>query len=299
MHIMKYIKIRYTMFVSLLLCVIYAGLCYSSDEKAEAPDWLKRVDLGIDAGTNQKPRIYFETVQPLYQDSDKQNTYFIQPRYSLESGDSAYNLGLGYRRLSHDNSVLIGANSFYDYEADDHHYRIGFGLEAFINQVEFRANSYIGLSDERLVNEEGSLEIYEKAVDGLDGEFGIPLPYMNWIKVYGGGYWYNYEKFKDKEGWRLRGELKPFKHTTINLITYDDNKGDAEFRVDARVTVPFETLYGKAKEEFCNIGFSKEGYPEKVDHSNRTLDRVERQHKIEVEKWSKGNTIIEIRRGDT
>lgn len=295
---MKNTKIRYIMVVFLLLCIICAGFCYSSDEKIDPPDWLKRIDLGIDAGTNQKPRIYFETVQPLYQDSDKQNTCFIQPRYSLESGDSAYNLGLGYRRLLYDNSVLIGANSFYDYEDDDRHYRIGFGLETFINQVELRANSYIGLSDERLVSETGSTKIYEKAVDGFDGEFGIPLPYMNWIKVYGGGYWYNYERFKNKEGWRIRSEFKPFKYTAINLITYDDNKGDPEVRVDARVTIPFDVLYGKTKEKLCNIGFSKEGYPEKVDHSHRTLDRVEREHKIEVESWSEDTAIIEIKRGN-
>lgn len=303
---MKNTKIQYIFLLSILVSVICAGICYSSDEKTEAPekketpDWLKRIDFGIDAGTDQKPRFYFETVQPLYQDSDKQNTYFIQPRYSLESEESAYNIGVGYRRLLYDDTVLIGANSFFDFEDDDKHYRIGFGLEAFINQIDIRANSYIGLSPRRLVNETDTSKTYEKAVDGFDGEFGLPLPYINWIKVYGGGYWYNYEKFSNKEGWRIRNEVKPFKYSTINLIAYDDNKGDPEFEVDARVTLPFETLYGKSKEKLCNVGFSKKPYPEEVDQSKRTLDRVERQHKIEVERWAvnRGNTVVEIKRGN-
>lgn len=306
---MKNSYVKYILLLSILVSIHYVGFCYGSDEKTETPekketpDWLKRIDIGIDAGTDQKPRLYFETVQPLYQDLNKENTFFIQPRYSLESRDSAYNLGLGYRRLLCNDTVLIGANSFFDYEDDDDHYRIGFGLETFINQIELRANSYIGLSPERLVNETESSKIYEKAVDGIDAECGLPLPYMNWIKVYGGGYWYNYEKFSNKEGWRIRNEIKPFEYATVNLITYDDNKGDAEFEVDARFTVPFETLYGKTsrtREKLCNICFSKKAYPEGVDQSTRTLDRVERQHKIEVETWSesKGGTIIEIKRGN-
>jgi len=269
------------------------------------PEWLKRVHYGVDLGTGQKPRIYFETIQPLYQDQDKQNTYFIQPRYSLESKESAFNIGIGYRRLLNDNTILLGANSFFDYEADDDHYRVGAGVEAFINQAELRGNAYIGLSPRRLVEEVGSTRTYEKAVDGFDAEGGLPLPYMNWIKVYGGGFWYDYEQFSDKKGWKIRNQFEPFEFSTINLTVWDDNKGDPEIRVDARVAIPFEVFYDKGKpKRWCKIGLSKEAYPEKLDHSKKTLDRVEREYKIELERWtetttSSGNTVIEIRRGDT
>ena len=276
--------------------------CFSqgSEEKTESetPEWLQRVSFGVDCGTDQKPRVYFETVQPLYQDIDKQNTFFVQPRVSYENEKGAYNLGFGYRKLLSDNSVLLGANTFFDFEDDDKHYRAGLGLEAFLNLVELRANSYIGISPRRLVKEVGSQRTYEKAVDGFDWEIGIPLPYINWIKLYAGGNWYNYEKFNNKEGWRARTEVKPFKFSTINLIAWDDNKGDAEFRVDARVTIPFG-VGGEDEEKICNIGLSDTAYPDKVDHSDRTLDRVEREHTIEVEKYIEtASGTIEVRRGN-
>ena len=289
-----------------LFCVILiwalsfpAGACRAANEPREVPEWLERINLGLDAGTGQKPTVYFETVQPLYQDLDKQDTFFIQPRYSLLENDSAYNLGLGYRKLLNDNSILLGANSFFDYEDDNKHYRIGFGTESFINQLEMRTNYYIGLSPRRIDKRANNSVTYEKAVDGLDGEIGLPLPYVNWIKVYAAGYWYNYEKFKNKEGWWMRNEITPFKNTTINLVVWDDNKGDKEFRVDARIAVPFEFYYGKRRGKLCNIGFSSSPYPDKADHSDKTLRRVERQYKIEVEKWSEtGNTIVEVKRGN-
>jgi adhesin/invasin len=296
---MKNLKIYIFLIAFFVLCGNYgsAETHKSNENSYELPDWAKRVDLGIDAGTDIKSRIYFETVQPLYQDEDKQHTIFIQPRCSVESKDGVYNLGMGYRRLLNNNAILLGANTFFDYEDDDKHYRIGFGSEAFINQIELRANSYIGLSPRRLIVETATRKEYEKAVDGFDAEIGLPIPYMNWIKLYGAGYWYNYEEFKNKEGWRIRSEIKPFNYITINLIVWDDNKGNSEFRADARICLPIwahVTKYGK-----CNLGFSDEAYPEKIDHANRTLDRVEREYRIEVERWLETTgAVVEIKRGN-
>lgn len=301
---MKSVKFNFILLSVVIVGLFCANLCSSEEGgSGETPEWLKRIDFGIEVETHQKPRGYFETVQPLYQDLDKQNTFFIQPRCSWEDKEATYNLGLGYRRLLYDNSVLIGVNSFFDYEDNykrsHDHYRVGAGLEAFIKQIELRGNSYIGLSPRVLVEESLTTRIYEKAVDGFDAEIGLPIPYMNWIKLYGGGYWYNYELFSNKEGWKVRTEIKPFKYTTLNFIAYDDNKGPAEFRTDARVTIPFEFFYGEDPGKLCNIGFSKEAYPEKVDHSSRVLDRVEREYKIEVEKWAvskTGGAILEVGR---
>ncbi|MFC1666339.1 inverse autotransporter beta domain-containing protein [Candidatus Omnitrophota bacterium] len=301
---MKDKRFYFILIFSIVICLFCGGFClgFAEEEPSELiPDWLKRTNFGVEVETDQKPRVYLETVQPLYQDIDSQNTVFIHPRYSLQSEESAYNLGLGYRKLSHDNSVLLGTNTYFDFEDDDQHYRIGVGFEAFINQIELRTNTYIGLSPRRLIEETSATRVYEKAVDGIDGEIGLPLPYMNWIKVYGGGYWYNYEKFSNKEGWRLRTELTPFKYGIINLSVYDDNKGDPEVRVDGRVTIPIGPPYEKDRGKVWCMGFSEEAYLEKADHSDKVLKRVERQYSIEVERWSENKTTgvtVEIRRGD-
>ena len=293
----KKVIISFSFIAAVLFFLPIFAFC-ETKESNDAPEWMKRINFGAELGTDQKPYFYFETVQPLYQDIDKLSTVFIQPRISMHEERPAYNLGIGYRKLLSENTIMLGTNMFFDYEADHDHYRTGLGLEAFVNLIECRVNSYIGLSPRRLVHEVGIMREYEKAVDGFDWEFGLPIPFMNWIKLFGGGYWYNYEKFKNKEGWQVRTEIKPFKFTTLNFITFDDNKGDMEYRVDARVNLPFGTG-GKNEEKICNIGLSKTAYSEKVDHSNRVLDRVERQYKIEVERWTENaGAVVEIKRGN-
>ncbi|MFC1589902.1 inverse autotransporter beta domain-containing protein [Candidatus Omnitrophota bacterium] len=274
-----------------------------SDENEE-PEWLQRISLNIDMGTNQTSRYYFETVQPLYQDIDKQNTFFIQPRYSIEGNDGTYNVGMGYRRLFADNSILLGINSFWDAQVDHDHYRVGLGGEAFINLVELRSNAYFALSPRTTVNDVGigaaRTITYEQAVNGFDVEGGLPLPYMNWVSLYGGMYWYKYRYFDNPVGWRVRTQIKPIKYGTINLIAYDDNKRTPGFRVDGRITIPFDLFYKKRPnlDDIILAGFSKEAYPEKRDHSDKTLNRVEREYKIAVETWTEAPTgVVEIRRG--
>jgi len=287
-------------FLVLILFLNSASLGFSDDEELfsrELPAWLERINFGLTAGTDQKPHYYFETVQPLYQDEDKQNTVFIQPRVSYLDVKGAYNLGLGYRKLFNDNTVLLGGNFFFDYQTHHKHYRGGLGLEAFFHQVEMRSNAYFGMSPQRTIKQSGAQSQYEKAVDGIDFEVGGPLPYINWIKFYGGGYWYDYKKFEDKSGWQTRTEIQPFDCLTLNFITYDDNKGSQEYKVDVGVSIPFGPQKGGRIKN--NIKISPYAYASKADHSNRVLQRVERNYEIEVERYVQtASATIEIRRGD-
>ncbi|MFC1509594.1 inverse autotransporter beta domain-containing protein [Candidatus Omnitrophota bacterium] len=282
--------------LSAVLLVVFLSIGLSYSYGGETPEWLKRIDVGVDAGDDRKPTGYFETVQPLYQDYYKERTLFIHPRYSYRDGDATYNLGLGYRKLLENNSILLGGNTYFDFNDAHQHYRIGFGLETFINQIELRGNSYFGLSPVRLLNETDTTKTYEEAADGFDCEIGLPLPHMNWVKLFAGGEWYRYHRFSDKTGWNVRTEVKPFKFQTINLIVYDDNKGDISYRVDARMTIPFGA--GGDDGKMCNIGISEEAYPDKADHSDKVLKRVEREYEIEVEKWNDtGGVFTSIGRG--
>jgi len=281
-----------------LIVISLCILCSNSfvfAEESTTPEWLTRINFGASGGDDRKPTVYFETVQPLKQDVDKQDTFFIHPRYSFKDKDSTYNLGFGYRKLLEDNSILLGGNTYFDFADNNKHYRVGLGIEAFFNLIEFRGNSYIGLSPVRVVEETRTSKVYEEAVDGFDWELGVPVPYMNWIKFFAGGEWYNYQEFNNKEGWHIRTQIKPFKFHTIDVIFYDDNKGDTSWRFDTRITIPF----GPGDDtRFCNIGISKEAYPEKVDHSDKVLERVEREYEIEVEKWREtGGIAVSIGRG--
>ncbi len=267
-----------------------------TEEADSIPDWLKRTSYGISIETDQKSRVYIETVQPLYQDLDKIDTVFTHGRITYQDKRGTYSLGLGYRRLLFDEELLAGINTFFDFQDLNKHYRTGLGLEAIGKRLEARLNTYFGLSPKRTIWQTTTAASYEKVVDGFDLELGGPVPYLPWLKLFGSYYQYDYKKFKDMEGWKLRGEIKPFKCLTVNLETYDDNKGTREYRIDTRFSLAFDSLTPASI--ISAFKLADEPFPE-VDLKERTLDRVERNFNIQVEKWVEGATAtIEIKRGN-
>ena len=267
-----------------------------TEEAGSIPDWLKRTSYGISIETDQKPRVYIETVQPLYQDPDKIDTIFTHGRITYQDKRGTYGLGLGYRRLLFDEELLAGINTFFDFQDLNKHYRAGLGLEAIGKLLEGRFNTYFGISPKRTIWSSSGTARYEKVVDGFDIELGAPVPYFPWLKLFGSYYQYDFKKFKDKEGWKLRGEIKPLKCLTINLETYDDNKGPREYRIDTRFSLAFDSLTPASI--ISAFKLTEEPFSE-VDLKEHTLDRVERNFNIQVESWiESATTTIEIKRGD-
>lgn len=56
-------------------------------------------------------------------------------------GRNTINFGIGARHISDDETVIVGANVFYDYEMDSEHKRNGFGVELLTSLLELRANN--------------------------------------------------------------------------------------------------------------------------------------------------------------
>ena len=267
----------------------------SNDNSNNIPDWLKRTSYGVFIETDQKPRVYLETVQPLYQSFDQVNTFFTHDRISIQDERGTYSVGLGYRRLLFDENLLVGINNFFDFQDLHKHYRTGVGLEAIGKILEFRTNSYFRMSPKRRVAETTNSVTFERVANGGDVELGAPLPYLPWIKVYSSYYRYDFQKpRKDMSGWKMRTELKPFKFITVNLETYDDNKGDREYRADTRFNLVFDDLSSKSILSLFKL--AKEPFSG-ADLKKRTLDRVERNFTIQVEKWVEtGGMTLEIGR---
>lgn len=259
------------------------------------PDWLKRTSFGINIESDQTPRIYLETVQPLYQSLDKLDTFFTHERISIQHERGTYAVGFGYRRLMCDENLLAGINTFFDYKDLHRHYREGLGLEVMGETFEARLNSYFRLSPKRKIEETTTSSTYERVANGFDLEAGAPLPYLPWFKIFGSFYHYNFRNSKDMNGWKLRGELKPFKFLTLNLETYDDNKGEQEYRLDSRFSLAFDGFLPRSI--LSAFKLAKEPYPA-VDLKEHTLDRVERNFNVQLEKWiESAGMSINIGRG--
>ena len=116
-------------------------------------------------------------VKPLSDINDNENILFTQGSLFLsDNSRETLNLGIGKRRLLNDDTLLIGANLFYDHELDYDHQRASVGLEAISSVGSFRLNQYYGLSGWTT----GLDNVQEKALNGQDIEVGAPLPYLPW-----------------------------------------------------------------------------------------------------------------------
>jgi adhesin/invasin len=136
-------------------------------------------------------------VAPLSDPKDIKNTFFTQDSIYHKDGRTTVNLGLGYRRLEMDNKLMLGINAFYDHEFPYNNTRTSIGLEARTTVGEVNFNQYWGVSGWK--NAANSLQ--EKSLGGTDLELGVPLPYMNWAKVYGRGFiWYGVDGANDLKG---------------------------------------------------------------------------------------------------
>lgn len=253
----------------------------------EIPDWLKRVEYSFQMETDQRPTFYLQTVQPLYQADDKTDTVFIQPRVSMRGGRSIYNLGAGYRRLTSDD-LILGFNVFGDYQDRHHHGRLGFGVEALGQVLETRLNTYFGgiTPPQEIVDTESSRTI-ERVVDGADVEFGIPVPYLPWLKTYGSAFWYDFKDFSDKFGWKTRLEARVNDYWRLEFYTWDDNKGEIEYGGRIRLNVAFNGLFD-FRDAFKP---SAESFPKK-DLTEQMLIPVERSFDITVEKKIEAKGLV-------
>ncbi|MBI4309745.1 MAG: inverse autotransporter beta domain-containing protein, partial [Candidatus Omnitrophica bacterium] len=257
------------------------------------PAWLKRIELSTKVETHQKPTVYFQTVQPLYQDEGKINTFFIQPRINKRVDKTTYNFGTGYRRMASQN-LILGLNVFGDYQDLHQHGRVGVGAEALGQILEARVNTYFGVTGKRNVEESSSVTVFERAADGVDYELGAPVPYVPWLKVFGSGFWYDLDKFSDKVGWKGRLEARLSTNIRAEFFTWDDNKGSQEYGGQLRFSVAFNTW----KDIRDAFKFSDQPFPTK-DLSEQILDPVERNFDIVVEKWTETPAGLTVEAGRT
>ena len=255
-----------------------------AQEEGVLPDWVQRVEYSFQLESDKKPIFYFQTVQPLYQNKDKVDTIFLQPRISLKEERTLYNLGLGYRKLASEN-LILGTNFFGDYQELHHHGRLGVGLEALGQIWEGRVNAYFGgITNKQEVEVSGASTTTERVANGVDCEIGAPFPYAPGLKLYGSGFWFDFKDFNDKEGWKSRLEATLNKNLKLEVYTWDDNKGDLEYGGRLRFNIVFNAF----SDVLRAMKFSEEPFPKK-DLKKELLIPVERQFEITVEKKIQSN----------
>ena len=164
------------------------------------------VEVSLSSGTTNEVVGNILVVKPLSDINDEKNTLFTQGSIFL-SDDSrkTINLGIGKRKLINDDTLLLGANLFYDHELDYDHQRASIGIEAISSVGSLRLNQYYGLSNKK----KGLNDVNEEALDGQDIEVGAPLPYLPWTNLsYRSFKWKGVDGTADQEGDEISLEAK-------------------------------------------------------------------------------------------
>jgi adhesin/invasin len=131
----------------------------------------KYLDFSINTQDYLKPTFRIMSVNEIMKIDS--GTIFNQTSINTHDGDETINIGFGTRKLLNDNTLIIGANAFYDHQLTESHERVGVGAEAITSLFDLRGNYYNALSARR-TNSEGTIE---RAMDGWDlrGDYHLPI----------------------------------------------------------------------------------------------------------------------------
>ena len=139
----------------------------------------ENTDFSIKKIETIKPEVGIQTFKIFAEDSS--DLSFFQGSLFLHDSDrETFNIGLGQRYLSNDESILFGLNAFYDYEFDYEHQRFSIGAEIKSSILDLNYNQYFAQSSSK----KGKNGKDEEAIDGYDVEIGAHLPYIPSMKAY-------------------------------------------------------------------------------------------------------------------
>ena len=192
------------------------------------------------------------------------------------------NLGLGYRALSSDGAFMFGANSFLDGDIFEGHKRLGFGLEAKGQLVDFSSNYYQGITRMEIV--EGT---EEKILSGWDYNFTTQIPHHPWARVNLQGYKWGAEKgVLDQRGmvYATELDLSPTTQFVFSLDNSSVASVDDVYKMELNFVYPPRENIATAQDGKSDQAFEKSNMEDKL------TAKIRRNNNLAVE--IQGQVII-------
>ncbi|MDC3038407.1 inverse autotransporter beta domain-containing protein [bacterium] len=163
----------------------------------------ENTDFSIKKIESIKPEIGIQTFK-IFSEGSSDLSFFQGSLFLHDSDRETFNIGLGQRYLSNDESILFGLNAFYDYEFDYEHQRFSIGAEIKSSILDLNYNQYFAQSSSK----KGKNGKDEEALDGYDVELGAHLPYMPSIKAYLKAFDFEVPSGKDFQGLEFSTQFK-------------------------------------------------------------------------------------------
>ena len=193
-----------------------------------------------------------------------------------ESTTTIGNLGLGYRYLNSDKSMMLGVNSFYDQDFQDNHRRASLGLEAKASVLDFTFNQYQKLTNQKIID-----GVKQQVLSGSEYNLASPVPFMPWTTFNLQGYrWDNEKATQDSEGniYSLEMALTPAIQLDLSKDSSSVNGVEDEDSVKIIFTHP-----PRENKPSLQDGFISEQAFAKVNVEDKLRDKVRRNNNLTVE----------------
>ena len=192
------------------------------------------------------------------------------------------NLGIGYRKLSDDNSMMYGANTFIDADIFEGHRRLGYGLEAKASLLDLSLNRYQKITNMKTID--GTAE---QILSGWDYYLTTQVPYTPWAKFSFKGYkWEGEKASQDSKGNKYISELNINPSLQLNLSMDDSSLPGVDDVLEAEllfVYPPRENIR-TMDEGLSDVAFEKEDMQAKLN------EKVRRNNDLTIE--IQGSVII-------
>ena len=240
---------------------------------------MKYLDFNIDAQEYLKPTFSIMSVNEIKKLDN--GTIFNQTSINTHDGDETINIGFGTRRLLNDNTMIFGANAFYDHQLTESHERVGVGVEAITSDFDLRYNHYSAMSGRR-TNAEGTIE---RALDGWDlrGDYHLPIDHD--VNIFVSAFEFenpesvsSYKETGNKFG--LDAKVGNF---AIEAGYMDDNQENDAYFGNIKYVVNFGS---------DNQDHSSSNSKSLTDVSDRLYEPVKRENKIRVVKIDASGVVV-------
>ena len=186
------------------------------------------------------------------------------------------NLGVGYRFLNPDQSMMFGANAFYDQDIFEDHKRVGFGLEAKASILDFSFNQYIKATNQKVI-----AGTNEQVLSGNEFNISSQVPYMPWSTFNYQGYHLDNEKSaNDSKGtiYSLEMSLTPSLEFTYEIDDSSVSGSEDEHNYELVFVYPPRNNKASLMDGLTsNVAF------EKKNMKTALKDKVRRNNNLAVE----------------
>jgi hypothetical protein len=193
------------------------------------------------------------------------------------------NLGLGYRFLNDDKTLMLGGNIFYDRDFEHDHERGSIGLEARGGNLEINANFYEDISLQQVANNRK-----EQVLGGYDLNISSQIPFMPWARFN----YTSYEWDKDIASTNTKGTKYSSEMNITSSLVFDieyDESGNTGGDDVTSAKLMFVYPPRDNKPSLTDGFITKQAFVNE-NVSSKLSDKVKRNNKIVIE--TQGAVII-------